>query len=237
MEIHNTLNQKLFTDDKLKPEVRDRIKEIVDAFVDGLAIKPKVLDIQLVGSNVSYNYTPYSDLDVHIVTNFETICPDVSIVQALYNAEKAQFNKNHDITLKGINVELYVEDVGAGTASNGVYSVLEDDWIKYPQKLGSVPEYDLSREVSIWSEKIKNALENGTKDEVSDLIDRLYMVRKNSILVDGEYGRGNQLFKEIRNIGLLDELKEKSHELLSHELSLESIAENYTVGQMLYLDF
>ena len=237
MEIHSTLNQKLFSGEKLKPEIKDRILKIVDAFVDDLTIKPDVIDIQLVGSNVSYNYTTNSDLDVHIVTNFELLACDENLVQALYNAEKTNFNKNHDIKIKGINVELYVEDVKAGTASNGVYSVLEDDWVKFPKKLTGIKEYDLSREVGIWKDKIEDALSSGTEQEVKDIINRLYMIRKNSILIDGEYGKGNQLFKEIRNLGLLDELKEKVHELLSRELSLESIAENYTFGQMLNLDF
>ena len=237
MEIHSTLNQKLFSGEKLKPEIKDRILKIVDAFVDDLTIKPDVIDIQLVGSNVSYNYTPNSDLDVHIVTNFELLACDENLVQALYNAEKTNFNKNHDIKIKGINVELYVEDVKAGTASNGVYSVIEDDWVKFPKKLTDVKEYNLSREIGIWKGKIEEALSNGTEQEVKDIINRLYMIRKNSILIDGEYGKGNQLFKEIRNLGLLDELKEKVHELLSRELSLESIAENYTFGQMLNIDF
>ena len=237
MEIHSTLNQKLFSGEKLKPEIKDRILKIVDAFVSDLTIKPDVIDIQLVGSNVSYNYTPNSDLDVHIVTNFELLACDENLVQALYNAEKTNFNKNHDIKIKGINVELYVEDVKAGTASNGVYSVLEDDWVKFPKKLTGIKEYDLSREVGIWKDKIEDALSSGTEQEVKDIINRLYMIRKNSILIDGEYGKGNQLFKEIRNLGLLDELKEKVHELLSRELSLESIAENYTFGQMLNIDF
>lgn len=125
----------------------------------------------------------------------------------------------------------------AGTASNGVYSVLENDWVKFPKKLTDVKEYNLSREVGIWKGKIEDALDSGTEQEVKDIINRLYMIRKNSILIDGEYGKGNQLFKEIRNLGLLDELKEKVHELLSRELSLESIAENYTFGQMLNIDF
>ena len=237
MEIHDTLNPRLFSGEQLKPEVRERILKIVDAFVDDMEIKPDVLDVQLVGSNVSYNYTPNSDLDVHLVVNFEMMNADRTLVQALFNAEKSWFNKNHDITIKGVNVELYVEDVGAGTASNGVYSALNDEWIKFPDSLEGIQEYDLSREVAIWQKEIEGILKDGTEEDVKNEINRLYMIRKNSILIDGEYGKGNQLFKEIRNLGLLDALKDKVHELLSKELSLESMAENYTIGQMLHLDF
>ena len=235
MEIHDILNPKLFSGDKLKPEVREKINDIVDAFIDSLTIKPDVLDVELVGSNASYNYTKYSDLDVHIVTNFELLSNDVVLLQALYNAEKSSFNKNHDIFIKGLNVELYVEDVNAGTASNGVYSVLNDEWIKFPRKLTDVPEYDLSKQVSIWQDKIQKALANGSFEDLKRVVNTLYMIRKNSIAIDGEYGKGNQLFKEIRNLGLLDALKQRTNEVLSQQLSMESLSENYTLGQLINL--
>jgi hypothetical protein len=158
---------------------------------------------------------------------------DVVLLQALYNAEKSSFNKNHDIKIKGTEVELYIEDVGSGTASNGVYSVVQDKWIKHPMRIENLPEYDLSRQVEIWKSKINAALQSSDLDEVKNCVNVLYMIRKNSIAVDGEYGKGNQLFKEIRNIGLLDALKEKSNELLSQQLSMESLAENYTLSQLI----
>lgn len=235
MEIHDTLNPKIFSDNKLKPEIRSAIQKIVGAFVNSLSIKPEVLDVQLVGSNASYNYTPHSDLDVHLVTNFEMITNDVFLLQALYNAEKASFNKNHDIFIKGINVELYIEDVNAGTASNGVYSITKDDWIKFPKKILHVPTYDLSRQVETWKERIEKALTEENLEEVKNIVNTLYMIRKNSIAIDGEYGKGNQLFKEIRNLGLLDILKQKINEFLSKELSVESLEENYTYSQLISL--
>lgn len=235
MEIHDTLNPKIFSGDKLKPEIREKINEIVDAFVNRLTVKPDILDVELVGSNASYNYTKHSDLDVHIVTNFELLSKDVFLLQALYNAEKSAFNKSHDIFIKGLNVELYIEDVNAGAASNGVYSVLNDKWIKFPKPLTDIQEYDLSRQVSIWQDKIQKALTSGSFEDVKNVINTLYMIRKNSIAIDGEYGKGNQLFKEIRNLGLLDALKQRADEVLSQELSMESLSENYTLGQLINL--
>lgn len=60
------------------------------------------------------------------------------------------------------------------------------------------------------------------------------MIRKNSIAIDGEYGKGNQLFKSIRDLGLLDELKNRTNEVLSQDLSMESLSENYTLGQLIH---
>ena len=55
------------------------------------------------------------------------------------------------------------------------------------------------------------------------MIDRLYLMRHNALAVDGEYGKGNQLFKEIRNSGLLDKLKNSLTIQLSSRLSLEEL--------------
>lgn len=99
-ELHNELNPKLFQDDKLKPEIRQRILDIVDEFLDSLRIKIDVLDIQLLGSNASYNYTDYSDMDIHIITNFEMLDASQEIVNALFNLEKTNFNRNYDIFIK-----------------------------------------------------------------------------------------------------------------------------------------
>ena len=223
IEIHDQLNQKLFDGEKLKPEIREKILEIVDEFLDNLWVKIEPLDIQLLGSNASYNYTEFSDLDIHIITNFEFLDASQEILNALYNLEKTNFNKNHNITIKGIPVELYVEDVDSSAISNGIYSVKDDKWIKFPNKIVDVPQYDLSKQVERWKLVIENRLNDENKEELVDLVNRLYMIRKNSIAVDGEYGKGNQLFKEIRNLGLLDSIKDKIKEITSDELSLESL--------------
>lgn len=48
-------------------------------------------------------------------------------------------------------------------------------------------------------------------------------MRKNSIAVDGEFGEGNLLFKELRNLGYKSKLKDKYRELTANDLTLESL--------------
>lgn len=222
-ELHKQLNQKIFDGDTLKSDVREKILEVVDEFVDNLWIRIDPLDIYLLGSNASYTYTDKSDLDIHLIVNFDTLEASNDILNALYNLEKASFNKNYDIKIKGIPVELYVEDVNSNAVSNGVYSVLNNKWIKYPNEITDMPQYEIDSQLNKWSSRINRALEKGSKEDIKQIIDALYMIRKNSILVDGEFGKGNYLFKEIRNLGLLDAMKDKLKELTSDELSLESL--------------
>lgn len=232
IEIHNELNPKLFIGNKLRKDVKDKILKIVDEFKSYVEVPFEVLDILLVGSNASYNYTEHSDLDIHIVTNFENIDGvEDKIAQILFNLERSAFNKAYDINIKGINAEVYVEDVNAMTASNGIYSVTADDWLKFPKKLDNIEQFDFGNDLENWKRTIEKALEQGTLEEVNEIINVLYLFRKNSIAQDGEFSYGNALFKEIRNLGLLDKLKEKLAELKSKELSLESFNIHYDMKE------
>lgn len=225
-EVHKELNPKIWdANNKLLPDVKDKILEIVEEFkanvkdMTGMDINP--VDIHLLGSNASYNYTSKSDLDVHLVVNFEMIDTNEDLVQALFNLQKSEFNDAYDISIHGVDVELYVEDIKANTVSNGIYSVTNDMWIKEPEPLTDIPEIDIEDKIDEWKTKINDILESNDFKRVSDAIDELYLIRKNGLATTGEYGEENQLFKEIRNLDLLAELKDKYMELRSKELSLE----------------
>ena len=145
IEKHEELNPLLFEGNKLKPEIREALQKVADAFVEDLKedeINIKVNDVILVGSNCSYNYTKDSDLDIHIIADSSALeCPK-ELVDKLYSAYRSIFNKNYDITIKGIPAEIYVELDSLGAAkSNGIYSIMKDEWIKEPVQQ-DIPELD-----------------------------------------------------------------------------------------------
>ena len=230
--IHDTLNKKLFSDDdKLLPEVRERILDIVTEFLDYTELDLNIADTQLVGSNVSYNYTPDSDLDIHIITNFDLIDASPEILQALYNAKKSQFNDKFDIKIRGIDVEMYIQDINAGIHSNGIYSVLDDDWIKFPDKITGVTQYVFPDEMQDWTNHVNKVIAEKNYEKVIDAINKIYMIRSKGLAKDGEFGKGNQLFKEIRSAGLLDKLKDALIDIMSNRLSLEELSRSQILNQ------
>lgn len=217
--IQDELNPVLWSDNKLRPEIKEKIMDLVNEFQSTLDIPLTILDINIVGSNASYNYTDKSDVDVHIVTNFEEYGYPQEFVQAAMNSFKANFNNKYDVNYGGYNVEVYVEDVKSSPQSNGIYSVLNDMWIKEPQPLQPM-EVELEPEYSDYVNRINQILTNGTEQDIVNIIDELYVLRRNSLVTDGEFGKGNLIFKTIRNDDLLDALKERRVELSSKELSI-----------------
>ena len=228
VELHDTLNPKIWENDKLKSEVKDKLEEIIDQFILELHdndIPVKVLDARLVGSNASFNYTENSDMDVHLIVNTQEASCDTNVLTLLYNYFKSNFNDKYDISIHGIPVELYIEDVGASAVSNGIYSIYDDEWIKYPEPV-EVPDIDITDDFAVLERRYKNIIEDNNAEEAEELLDELYLRRKDSLATEGEYGRDNLLFKQFRSEGYLDGLKEVLNGITSKELSLEALMEN-----------
>jgi len=225
--MHDKLNPILFDkDDQLKSSIRDKIQRVVKEFILTLTedeVEFPVLDVLLVGSNAGYNYNESSDLDVHIVTSFEMLCDKPHIVSALFNAERNIFNNKYDIKFKNINVEIYVEDIKANTISNGIYSVVQDKWIKYPDKSIDYDNYDVGKVNKEYIKIVKeysDVIASDDVDTVNNFINKLYMMRKESLASEGELGTGNLVFKKLRNANILYDLKSKLDKLKSNDMSL-----------------
>ena len=232
---NDTLNPKLFNLDtkKLYPDVRNKILEIAQEFKEYMELDFKILDVRIVGSNAAYNYSKNSDIDIHLVVNYGELSLNKTLIQILFQAEKSAFNKKYDIKIKGLEAEIYVEDVLTSAISNGIYSVLQDCWIKYPKKINedetTLP--DISNLYEHYAFMCKNIIEDFkyntnkdlTSEDVSDLLDSIYMLRKNSLAKDGELGKGNLVFKELRKNNIIQQLNDIKDKLVSNELSLEKL--------------
>ena len=233
IEKHDSLNSKLFTKDELlKDEVRDKMLEIVDTFLADLKeqeIKIKVDDILFIGSNASYNYTKDSDIDLHILANTKAVDYPAELGAAIYSAYRSIFNKNLDITLYDIPLEIFVETEDSVRVSNGVYSVKKNKWVKKPVQ-EDIPEYDkaaLDKLVDEWEEKCKELIDDIKADKLDDekkvvkMLEDIYEKLRKKGVAKGEYAIENLAFKELRNKGYLDQFKEYRNELTSKRLSLE----------------
>ena len=232
-----SLNDKLFElldNDAwtLKSNIRKALLKIAQAFIDylkdnGINIHPA--DIQLVGSNAGEDFTDNSDIDLHIVTDFESLGCSDGIIQAAFNAQRSLFNSSYDISVKGIPVEMYVEDVKAGTESPGIFSVMYNRWIKYPEHHESIEDLLYTQyaiKLDMWKSLINKELTNDSSDSAQRLLNRIYMMRKNGLSTAGRDSGGNYMFKQLRNSGYLDKLKKHRDEMLSNELTLENRGTN-----------
>lgn len=217
---HDQLNPDVWSGHQIRTEVRYRLLQIAQVFMEYLEVPDfKLLDVVLRGSLANYNYTPYSDFDLHLITNYADLNCDIA--EAFYRAKKTLWNSEHDIQIRGHEVEVYVEDVQAQAISEGTYSLLDDQWLRRPTHR---PPRIRSRAVVAKAQDLMRQIDQEIADgNVSDL-ERLQLkiknMRKSGLTRGGEFSTENLAFKILRNQGYIDRLYQAQAQAQDQKLSL-----------------
>jgi hypothetical protein len=232
VKFNDTLNPAIWQDEKLKPEVREQLEKIARHFAEYLGISDlKIEDITISGSNAAFTWTPHSDLDLHLLVDFSKL-PNSEVYQELFNAKKILYNNDHNITVKGLPVELYVQDTNQKHYSMGEYSILKDDWIHIPKK--EKPNFDESA-TKLKYEKLGNLIELALKtknlDKVNNVLSIIKRYRKSGLSKTGEFGPENLAFKAVRKQGLVQKLFDLKKKLESKHLSIDEQQLNETIEE------
>jgi hypothetical protein len=229
LEYHDMLNPKIWDGAVLKSEVRGKLLQIADAWRDFAKIHPDIItDIILTGGNANYNYTPQSDLDLHLIINrgeFNGSMIDRAFVDEYLQDKKILWTLTHSgINIYGYPVELYAQDINDQPHSGqGVYSVMHDHWIQEPEYLNLNFESDpnLQDKVDFYKDMIDKLIDQqADSDSIDTLKERIKSMRGDSIAQGGEFAFGNLVFKELRNAGYLDKLSDYDKSRKDKALSL-----------------
>ena len=184
----DTLNPKIFDENqKVYSKIRSRLLMIADDFFDTLELPwVDIIDVTLTGSLANYNWSKFSDVDLHIMIDYSEVDDNSDLVSEYLMSKKNIWNEKHDITIKGFDVEVYAQDINEEHVSTGVYSILWNDWLVKPQK--GVRKFDTN--------KVKQKAAS-----IIDGYDSLFLTFQ-----EGEYSYENITFKVLRRVGLLDKL-------------------------------
>ena len=226
VSFHEELNPKLWEDEKLDPEVRDQLMLIAEDFVEYLGISNlKVRDVTISGSNAAYSYTPHSDLDLHVLVDFNEL-PNNEVYQELFTAKKTLYNDAHDITVRDVPVELYVQDTSNPVQSLGEYSIVHDKWIRIPKKRrANFDEVATKAKYEKLGDLIELAIKSRDPKRVNDTIALVKRYRKSGLDKAGEFGPENLAYKAVRKQGLVQALHDLKAELHGEKLSIEEDAD------------
>ena len=221
--FHDTLNPALWKNDQLKSVVRLKLLQIAKHFIDFISIpKLNLKDITISGSNAAYTYTKHSDLDLHLIVDIDP--SPAEYLKSLFDAKKNQYNFNHNIKVKGIDVEVYVQDSEQAHHSAGIYSVLDDRWLNEPKvERVNVNDSDVQDKVNNYTDKIQQALRSRNIELAQEIKDEIAKIRKSGLDKGGEFSVENLAFKVLRARGLIDKLRQHIYNLEDEQLSLKSL--------------
>lgn len=223
VKYHSDLNPVAWDDKKMRPEVRERLLQIAGLFIQALRIPNfEARDIVLTGSMCNYNYTKYSDFDLHIIADYRAIDASYDIAEQLYNAKKEVWNDRHDITIGGFDVEMYIEDINEPPHSQGIFSVEQNKWIKTP--VYDPPEIDqgavFAKARMLTQEIDRTIADADSSEDFARLKDKIKKMRQGGLEKGGEFSVDNLAFKVLRNTGAMGRLYDAENRFTDRKLSL-----------------
>jgi len=226
--MRKTLNPKIWkSEDKIQPSVRKQLLKIADDFVEFLDVPwVDVEDVTITGSLANYNWSDYSDIDLHILFDFQEINDNEEMVKDFLDSKRKIWNDTHNITIHGFEVELYAQDTNEPHASTGVYSLEDNEWVIEPSK--TEPQLDKNMiknkasEYMTKMDEIFDMYDNGDYEKVmgehEKLWDKIKKMRQSGLDREGEFSYENIVFKVLRRSGYLEkfvEIKNQSYDTLN----------------------
>lgn len=214
-DVQSDLNPKLWnSDDQVRPGVKGALMAIVEEFMEGLDMDLDLKDVIITGSIANYNWSRFSDIDLHLLVDFAEVNDNEEMVKKFFDAVRSNWNKLHDIRVKGHEVEIYIQDEHEPHISTGVYSLLDDRWLVTPKKVK--PHLDkptatkkmkqLAREV----DKLSRVYDAAQYEEAFELATRikekLKRMRQSGLERTGIYSPENLAFKMLRRSGDIEQL-------------------------------
>ena len=222
VKFNDELNPRLWgPDEHLLPAVRERLLAIADDFRESLGIDVEVKDITVSGSNAAYTYTPHSDIDLHLVVDLPEA--DASeVYRELFDAKKYQYNDQHDYKIGGYDVELYVQDASKPHHSQGIYSLMHNDWVRVPsRRKPTVDDISVKSKYEDIGQRIDAAIESGDLARMDAMAAKIREMRQAGLDAHGEFGPENLAFKVLRGNGTLEKLRNARKAVQDQEMSLQ----------------
>ena len=215
---------------KLNANIKLKLKQIAEDFIRGFKHPLKIKDIILTGSIANYNWNQYSDIDLHVLLDFNEI-PDeyMEAFKDYFNAKKEIWNKTHNIMIMGHEVEVYIQDINEPHHSTGVYSIMSDQWLKQPEIKKQDINYDdvinrtegFIEQINKLSQLVAKKDYQKAKIGIDNLKNKIKKYRQAGLEAEGEYSTENMVFKMLRNQGFLEQLSNLKFQAYDSDMGIE----------------
>lgn len=206
-------------------KIRKRLLEITNNFLDSLGVDFFIHDIVLMGSLANYNWSEYSDVDLHILIDFDEIDTNKELIKEFFDAKKTLWNEKYNVKIKNFDVELYVQDVNDEFFSSGVYSVLNNQWINTPEKdMTKIDDQKILNKGDQYAKMINDLVAKSKTENVLPKVEKLKKklksFRKSGLESGGEFSYENLTFKLLRRNGYIGKLMTLKNNIIDKKLSI-----------------
>jgi hypothetical protein len=216
----SNLNPLLWSNGALRPEVRSALIKTAADFKQFVGIPFEVEDIVITGSQASYFYNKHSDLDLHLIVDYTNIDCDTEL-EELFDTKRLLYNTKTNIKIRGIDVELYVENKKM-PATGASWSLKDNQWKVEPNPAESIEidTAEINKMYRVWRKIILFIIRSNDVKTAKKLLDLLRKYRKLGLKQTGEYGVANLVYKTLRNEKILEKLSNFLEQAHDRDLSI-----------------
>lgn len=216
--LKDELNPEVWNGEELIPEIKEQLIKIGEDFMETINNEEVSFDIEdmiLTGSNCNYNWSMYSDFDIHILVDYNKVDADFEILKVMFNNAAKVWEAQHNIEISGYSVELYVQSTDEEHVSSGQFSLLKNEWIVRPTKVNFQPDEVLIKKkatqimdvIDDIEEKFNNAESVVSVDSaIKNIWKKIKDGRRAGLNKEGEYSIENLVFKLLRRNGYIEKL-------------------------------
>jgi predicted nucleotidyltransferase len=229
LRVYNkTLDPNLWDDRTLKPEVKEALLKVAEDFYNSTELKGEIRNILFLGSSANYNWTPTSDIDVHIVIDIAEERINEEYARKFMDGLAFKWNTEHDIEVKGHPVEVYLQDVREPNSTPqqarpgaSIYSLYDDKWLLEPNPQNIKLDSDkIRKKFQLIKKKIENLIQTEDIEKLKDLMKSIRNYRDAGLAKAGEFSVENIVFKALRHSGDLKRMKDTINTIYDRKLSL-----------------
>ncbi len=224
----DNLYPKFWNKNTLNPIVSRKLMKIADDVIKSLKLGVDVEDVIITGSIASYNWHELSDIDLHIMLDFEKIDENFDLVKRMLDQIRINWNKKHNILIDDKEVEIYFQHYTEPHEANGIWSLQLDKWLTAPVKLN--PEIDIAttekkaeaiaRQIEHLFEMFKERKFKESYEYAGKVKVKIARMRQLGLSDQGIYSPENLAFKMLRNSGYLEKLSALKIEAYDRMMSL-----------------
>ena len=214
------LSDEVWSGDSLRPEIANTLGRIAKKFLEDLELDLDVEDVVLTGSYAGRTWGPGSDLDLHIIVDFSSL-DDPEAAQRACKLAKFKWEEEHDITIKGIPVEVYVESTDEDPPeATGRWSLSKNEWLLEPPEKGTYDESKVLRKVMTFRDVIRRAESSSEEGPILSAMKRITKLRKAGLERGGELSGENLAYRVLRRTGELQAAWDMVHDIVDKKLSI-----------------
>ena len=163
-----------------------------------------------------------SDVDLHLLIDFSKL-KDLPLMEDYFKEKGRNWNNTHKILIKGYEVEVYIQDANEPHYANGIYSILNNRWIKEPSSFRAEIDYETIKRKAAEKMDAIDAVYDAYAEKdykialqaAESLMDRIRKYRRAGLQTDGINSVENLVFKVLRRNDYLRKLS--SLKILSYD--------------------